>query len=183
MLCFIPPMRNIATLLVLLLACATAPVASASGKKEQKTSITFHMQGDESDNPKMIVPQMVNGKKLFFRRVPEISTKDIVSFAPFPAADGEYGIVIRLKESAANRISAVSTANQGRWLLALVSGRVCDAVLIDKPVSDARLVIWKRITAEDIALFDQTIPRIGKENEKKKKSWFSSKTSTTTSSN
>ncbi|MES2995346.1 MAG: hypothetical protein V4733_00885 [Verrucomicrobiota bacterium] len=160
--------------LLVLLSLICLPLrADASGKKEVKFSITFHSQTDGMDNPKMIFPQTVNGRNLFFRRVPEIGSKDIQSFAPFPADDGQYGLVLQLKPTAANRIFAVTTANQGQWLLALVNGRVADAVIVDKPINDGRLVIWKRVTLEDIALLDKELPRTGEAKPQKKKSFFS----------
>lgn len=157
------------TCLVALLALVLPTAAPASGKKEAKCSVTFHIETDSSDNPKMIFPQQVNGQTRYFRRLPEVGTKDIVSFSPFPSEIDSYGAMFRLKDNAAKRINAITTATQGRWLLAQVNGRVVDAVLIDKPVTDGMLVVWKRVTLADIALFDESFPRIGQENQKKKK--------------
>ena len=153
-------------LLALVLIPADAP---ASGKKEVKSSVSFHIETDASDNPKMIFPQPVNGQTRYFRRLPEVATKDIVSFSPFPSDTEGYGIMFRLKDNASKRINAITTATQGRWLLAQLNGRVVDAVLIDNPVTDGMLVIWKRAELADIALLDEAFPRIGQENQKKKK--------------
>lgn len=159
-------------ILAILIFPLLAPLAGAAGKKNEKFSISFHLEAEATDNPKMIFQQMVGGRAKVFKRVPEIHSKDIASFAPFPTADGDYGLVLRLHPAAVNRIHAVTTANQGRWLVALVNGRVADAVLIDKPVSDGRMVIWKRVMLADITLMDEVLPRIGKEQEKKKKKSF-----------
>ena len=126
------------------------------------------METEATDNPKMIFPQMTNGQQRFFRRMPEISIKDIVSFNPFPSDAGgdDYGIVFTLKPSAARRFSAVTNANQGRWLIAQLNGRVVDGVLIDKTVNDGNLVIWKGVTLADIATLDKSLPRTGEEGKK-----------------
>lgn len=153
-----------------MLVLVFAPVAFAGSKPDSKISLSFHMETDQNENPKMVFTQMDNGKARYFRRMPEITTKDVLSFSPFPAegADG-YGMVFRLKENAAHRFAAVSNVNQGRWLVAQINGRLVDGVLIDKPVNDGMLVIWKGATLNDVKLFDAAMPRIGREGKKNKK--------------
>jgi hypothetical protein len=163
-------MKLLTAALTLLLCFAITPTALASGKKTSKTSITFHIETESSDNPKMIFPYPVGGKQRFFRRLPEISKRDIVSFNPFPSqADEAYGVIFKLKPAAANRLAAITNANQGRWLVAQVNGRMVDAVLIDRQISDGVIVIWQAINLTDIAEFDKEWPRVGTGNAKKKK--------------
>lgn len=157
------------TCLLALFALVLPAAALASGKKDVKCSVTFHLETEASDNPKMIFPQAVNGQTRYFRRMPEVSTGDILSFSPFPSEVEDYGAMFRLKDHAAKRLNAITNVSQGRWLLAQVNGRVVDAVMIDKPIADGMLVVWKRLQIGDIASFDESFPRIGKENEKKKK--------------
>lgn len=146
---------------VLLAACAVLPL-HASGKKGQTAGISFHMQADQSDNAKMIFPQATNGKMLVYKRVPEIITKDIAGFAPFPSKDGEgYGVVLQLKPGPKNRWSAVTSTSVNRWVAAMVNGRVVDAVMVDKQIDDGMIVIWKGIGEAEIAAFDKEVPRIG----------------------
>jgi hypothetical protein len=152
--------------LLMLAVLVLVPTAFASGKKENKASITFHMETEATDNPKMIFPQLANGQRRFFRRMPEISTKDIVSFNPFPSEAGDYGIVVRLKSNAAARLSAVTNANQGKWMISQVNGHVVNGFFIDKQVDDGVLVIWQGVTLADITLLDEELPRAG---DKKKK--------------
>lgn len=146
------------------------PSLSAMGKADAKFSTSFHMETDENENPKMTFQQLANGQVRFFRRMPEFSTNDIVSFSPFPSEIGEdYGVVFRLKDNVARRLAAITNANQGRWMIAQVNGRVVDGVLIDKQVDDGVLVIWKGVTLQDITLFDSSLPRTGENGKKKKK--------------
>ncbi len=168
--CFNRAMKSFIATLSMLLCVALAPTLHASGKKEDKISISFHLETDATDNPKMIFPQEVSGQQRFFRRVPDIMTKDVVSFNPFPAEGGEgYGIVFRLKGSSTNRYSALTNANQGKWMVAQINGRVVDGLIIDKQVNDGFIVVWRGATLADIDAFDKNLPRIGAENEKKKK--------------
>lgn len=157
--------------LLTMLAFAIAPAVSASGEKKMKATVSFHMETEATDNPKMIFSQMAYGKQRFFRRMPEITTKDMVSFSPFPSDAGgdDYGIVFILKENAAKRLAAITSANQGRWMITQINGRVVDGVLIDKQIDDGRLVIWKGATLADVTLFDEGLPRVGQEGKKKKK--------------
>lgn len=154
---------------VALLSLTPGLSAHASGKKGEATGISFHLQADETDNPKMVFPQLTNGKQLVFRRAPEVNTKDIAAFNPFPSQDGDgFGVVLQLKPVAKNRFAALSNAAVNRWMVAMVNGRIVDAVLIDKEVNDGFLVIWKGIGAAEIDAFDQKVPRIGEEKPRKK---------------
>ncbi len=163
-------MKSRIAVILIMVVCAMAPAVFASGKKENKASVSFHIETDMNDNPKMIFPQLANGKTRYFRRMSEIGTKDIVSFSPFPSEVGEdYGLVLRLKSNAVNRLAAVTAANQGRWLIAQLNGRVLDGVMIDKQINDGFIVIWKGATLADITLLDADMPRMGQEGAKKKK--------------
>jgi len=155
--------------LLTMLGLALSPAVFASGKKEMKATLSFHIETEATDNPKMIFGQMAYGKTRYFRRMPEITTKDVVSFSPFPSDAGgdDYGMVFILKENAAKRLAAITNINQGKWLLAQINGRVVDGVLIDKPVNDGRIVIWKGATLADVTIFDGDLPRIGQQKKQK----------------
>ncbi len=143
-----------------------SPVARAGGNKEV-AQISFHLETDASDNPKMIFPHQLMGKQRFFRRMPEISSKDFKAFNPFPSEDqASYGVLIQLKESAGKRFTACTTAGQGKWLVCQAFGRVVDGVIIDQPVNDHVIVVWKGLTLEEIRELDKVMPRVGEEKKK-----------------
>ena len=153
--------------LLMLAVLALAPPLFGAGKNENKASVTFHLETEASDNPKMIFPQGVGNQTRYFRRMPEIGIKDIVSFSPFPSDTGEsFGIVFRLKGNAVNRLAAVTAANQGRWLISQVNGRAVDGVIIDKQVNDGYIVIWKGVTLADVEILDKELPRADEANKK-----------------
>ena len=164
-------MRPRFTVLLTILVLAFSPAAFGSGKAETKASVSFHMETEANDNPKMIFPQMTNGKTRYFRRMPEITTKDVVSFNPFPSDAGgdDYGIVFRLNGNSARRFAAITNANQGRWLLSQINGHVVDGVLIDKQIDDGFLIVWKGAALADVKLFDSFLPRCGQEGKKPQK--------------
>lgn len=153
----------------MVLALALAPPLFAGGKKENKASVTFHMETEATDNPKMIFAQVVGGQTRYFRRMPELSLKDMVAFSPFPSEVPEtFGIVFKLKSNAVNRLAAVTAANQGRWLISQVDGHAVDAILIDKQVNDGFIVIWKGVTLADVTILGADLPRTDAANPKKK---------------
>jgi hypothetical protein len=144
------------------------PAAQAGGKAGEKPSVSFHMQMDATDNPKMIFPQVMDGETRYFSRSPDISVKDIAAFSPFPSEDGQsYGVAFQLKPPAARRLSALTGINRGRWMVSQVSGRVVDGVMIDQQVNDGFIIIWKGVTLAEIELYDKLAPRIGAAKKKK----------------
>ncbi len=148
---------------------AAAPPAVAGAKKDKVARISFHIETEGADNPKMIFPYELFGQQRFFRRIPDISSNDFVAFSPFPAEDqASYGVVFQLKDTARRRLAAVTADNIGRWFVCQGFGRIVDGVLIDKVVDDGVLVIWKGLSLEEIGELDKTMPRIGEKNKKGK---------------
>ena len=169
LLCFTPAMKPHLAALSMMAVLALVQPLFAGGKKEDKASVTFHMETEATDNPKMIFPQLANGQTRYFRRLPEISIKDLVAFSPFPSDAGDgYGVVFKLKENVRNRFAAITNANQDRWLISQVNGRVVDGVKIDKQIDDGFIVIWKGVTLADLRLLDEQMPRLGAKEKKKK---------------
>lgn len=154
---------------IMTLVLALAPAAFAGGKKEAKSTVSFHIETAATDNPKMIVPQHIGGQQRFFMRSPDVDSKDIQSFSPFPSeVPDQYGIVFTVKPAAVGRLAAVTNVSQGSWMIAQLNGRVVDGVVIDKQIGDGRLVVWSGVTLQDITLLDQQYPRTGEEGKKKK---------------
>ncbi len=169
-LCFTLAMRSLLLGITSLVLTALILPLQASGKKEPKLQISFHIETEATGNPKMIFPQNVAGRTRYFSRMPDISSKDIVSYAPFPSSvDESYGAVFKLKDHVSNRLAAITNANQGRWMIAQINGRVVDGIIIDAQVNDGRLVVWKSLSLADFTIFDEQMPRTGEEKKKKKK--------------
>jgi hypothetical protein len=151
-------------LLALLIIPASTVTSWASGKKTPPASISFHMEGSAAEVPKFArkVKTLIGEK--YFRKVPEVSTKDIVAFSPFPADDkNSYGVIFKLNSKATQRLNTSTTMNRGKLLLALVNGQALGVVRIDKPVKDGMLVIWSGIKQQEIKLYDKVAPRIGED--------------------
>jgi len=159
--CFDSAMSSLTKFLVFAVLVCGGHVAMAGGEKKA-VQISFHIEADANDNPKMIFPFQIRGQQKVFRRIPEISSKDLVAFSPFPAEDqASYGALFQLKENARRRLAAVTSVNQGRWLVSQAFGRVVDGVMIDGAVDDGAIVIWKGLTLEEIRELDTVMPRVG----------------------
>ncbi len=154
--------------ITLALGWAVASGAHGGGKAGEDAVVSFHIETEQGENPKMIFPVEAGGKTRYFRRMPEIGMRDISAFRPFPGDDNAstYGIVFQLKNAAGRRLASITGANQGRMLLAMTNGRPVDMVLIDQPVDDGFIVIWKGVTEADIRLYDAAVPRIGEDKKK-----------------
>ena len=151
-------MKHLMIILVLL-----APLSTyAGGKKTPPASITFHMEGAEAEAPKFARKIRTLAGDRYFRKVPEVATRDIVAYSPFPADDKKtYGLVFKLSPQASRRLFATTTNNRGKLLLSLINGQAAGVVRIDKPVSDGILVVWSGITQAEVKKYDMLVPRIG----------------------
>jgi hypothetical protein len=142
----------------------------ANGKKAPPASITFHVEGSSQEGPKFVRKVKTIAGERYFRKVPEVSTPDIVAFSPFPADDKTtYGIVFQLSKRASTRLNAATNMNNGKLLIAIVNGQAVGVVKIDAPVTDGQLVIWSGIKDHEIKLYDQLAPRIGEDRKTWKK--------------
>ena len=136
----------------------------ASGDKKPTISVSFYVEGEIESGKKHVFPLQSDGFTNYYQRVPEITTKDVRAFTPFPAEDQiSYGIVLQLTPQGARRLQNLSNANQGRILLAMINGRPVDTVWINRQVNDGLIVIWKGVSVGDIRLADMNMPRIGQD--------------------
>lgn len=152
-------------LLIPLLIVASISLAYPMGKRPEKNRLTFHIQGKESDGPKMAFPVPMGDRRLFFSKSPVTFTKEIVSLKHFMTDDGTYGATFSFDKPAAGRIAAITTSNRDKWLVAMLNGRPVDVVFIDEPVTDGRLVIWRGITQKEIIRFEYAMPITGETRE------------------
>lgn len=160
--CFAPGMRLTVKNMVAVVFAILLGSVMAGGNKGKKVNISFHIETEASDNPKMIFPHQVMGQQRFFRRLPEVSSKDYVAFSPFPSEDqASYGVILQLKDNARRRLAAVTQISSGKWLVCQAFGRIVDGVLVEDPVDDGVVVVWQGLTLEEIRQLDESLPRIG----------------------
>lgn len=151
-------------LLTIAIALVVSVNAQAGGKKPGPMAVSFHLQAHEGEGKKLVFAFPTAGKEIFYRRSAEFTANDVIAFQSFPADDDQsYGLILQLNKVAGQRLTSMSGANRGKYLLAMVNGSVRDAVLIDKVVNDRLLVIWQRIGAAEVRAANKLMPRIGED--------------------
>ncbi len=150
-------MRRFLFLLPLLLS--TLVSCSTFGKKD-KVLITVFSQGSDMDSPKSVFRRNLEGKEVILKVIPEFTQKSVVAFHPFPAADGSYGIALKLDFKGSNALEIVTRTRQGELLVSMVNGAVVDYVTIDSTVMNGIFTIWRGLPEELIAIMDKEYPRI-----------------------
>lgn len=151
-------MKRFAPLLLLLLA----PLMLGFSRKAEFT-ITFHSLASEVDPPKSMFPFDLNGKRVFFKIVPEFSQQNIMSFYQFPAEAGKgNGLTLQLDFRGRASLEMITRSRKDEYLLAMVNGTPVDFVVLDQPVSDGIITIWQGVPDEVIKAMDKKFPRFKK---------------------
>lgn len=145
-----------------------------AGGKSSDPYVGIHAEGDETDGPTMVRPNVINGKKHFFRISPEVVTRHFEAFHAFVTEDGtSYGAALRLNEEGVRAMAVMCSLNQGRLARTIVNGKALDVIQIDKPSQDGYFIVWAGLDAADLKLLSKKLKRLDSgvpgENEKKKK--------------
>ncbi len=150
-------------LLVFGILLASALWCEGAGKKYKLYIVTFHVEGDDKDNPKMVTPVKLGQehRQYYFSNLPTFTDKDIAWFYPFTAADGvSYGAAFRFKEHAARQLKDVTLVNHGKLLGLRCSDAPLQAVLIDRPIDDGVVVIWSGLQQRHLKEFEKYFPHV-----------------------
>ena len=150
-------------LLIVLFLLATAMWCHWMGKQYKLYLVTFHIEGESTDNPKMITPVKLGQehRQYFFSKIPTFTDNDIAWFYPFSAADGvSFGVAFRMKEHATIELKAITLTNQGKLLGLRCSDAPLQAVLIDKPIDDGVVVIWSGLQQRHLQEFRKRFPHV-----------------------
>lgn len=136
--------------------------------QQQKPYPIFFLTEEPSasgNSARMIV--MYNGRP--YTRLPILNQDHLESFSSFMnMQDGSYGVEFLLKSEMRNRLFAVSQEKQGMRILPVVNGLAFQPVLLDRPVTDGKLVIWGGLNGYDLKEIARTITPADPEKEKKR---------------
>ena len=147
--------RRLPLILILALG-ALVPLHAGDGKR--KHSIAIHSEGSPADGEKRVFPRNVLGEERFFRISPEITETNFKAFYPFKADDGtSFGATFFLDDKAALRLDQLTTADQGKFVLAVVDGQPVDYMTIDKPVTDGVITIWRGLSQEHLEFMEKKL--------------------------
>ncbi len=151
---------------------AAFPLVTYAGeKKPAPVSIRVFCEGNEKEGESFVTPiELTNPpKKVFMRKVPVVTERDISSFYPFPGQDGMIGAYFRLDAHGADKLDQFTTEDRGKLAVVVVNGRVAAAMRIEQRVRDGILYVPGGILPNEIALLETKYPVIGREDEFGKK--------------
>lgn len=143
----------------------------AGQKKPPPVSIRLLCEGNEREGESFVTPvELTNPqKKIFVRKVPVITERDIRGFLPFPGRDGMIGAYLLLDAHGADKLEQFTTSDRGKLAVIFVNGRVASAVRVDTRVTDGILFVPGGILPNEIQLLKDRYPVIGREAEFGKK--------------
>ncbi|MEI6032800.1 MAG: hypothetical protein WCS65_00800 [Verrucomicrobiae bacterium] len=162
-------MRSLLRILPALLAIS--PLAVQAGqKKPAPVSLRLLAEGHEKEGESFVSPvELTNPpKKIFVRKVPILSERDIKAFYPFPGSDGLAGAYFRLDAHGADKLEQFTTEDRGKLAIVFVNGRVAAALRVER-VTDGLLYVPGGITPDEISTLQAKYPIIGRESEFGKK--------------
>ncbi len=150
-------MKQLLPLLLILASCA------ATDEKKTDYSITFHTVASDMDPPKTMFPFDLNGKRIFFKIVPEFSQQNVIAFHPFPSTTGiGKGAVLQLDFRGKSQLEIISRTRKDEYLLTMVNAQPVDFLVLDQPVMDGMITIWQGLNDEVILKMDKKIQRMSK---------------------
>lgn len=164
--------------LALLALGAISAHAGGSNRKKDVLTVRIHGEGGAEEGEKFTVPVvLLDGHRAALSIMPLLSDHDIKAVYPFRAADGSYGVYLRLDQHGANLLTQYSLERMGRnnVLVVMVNGRQVTDILVDKPVRDGIFCIPLGLTMIEAARFVNAYPVMGQEkatSQKKKRAPF-----------
>lgn len=146
-------MRLLTPILFALCMILVHPVAAGDGK--QKHTFSFHSEGNAVDGAKRTFTHSINGEEKVFQTIPDITHIDFSGFVPFRATDGTYAAAFTLTQHGALKLNQLTLSKRGSYMVATVDMKVVDYMIIDKPVNDGVIVMWRGLTAEQILYLEK----------------------------
>lgn len=148
-------MRSVALAMVVALVVP----AICHGKKPHCT-LRAHVEANANDGP-VFSTQLrspATGRSIVIAKTPTISERDVVSFRPYPAADGSYGVLFNLSDHGKLALDTLSVEKRGTFLYVFINGRPAAELQIDRRVSDGKLYIASGLTLADVELMKKDWP-------------------------
>jgi hypothetical protein len=141
----------------LLLVCfifAWIPNVFGMGKSSGGPRLTWLVEGDEFEGPKMARRDVVaapDGKVHFFRVTPMITEMHVIGMIPRQAEDGSWGATFLLNEDGWRSILVAAAQDSGKLIRVYINGRPVEFQRVARPAKDDHLLmIWGGLTEEEM---------------------------------
>jgi len=146
---------------VLALCLTVAPTLAIP--KQRHCTFRVHAQANAQDTDvfSVSVRARSSGKDVAIQKLPWITERDVVAFAPYQAQDGTYGALFELDEHGHVVLDTLSVERRGGFLFVFINGRLVTDLQIDKRVSDGKIYIPSGLTAADIDVMKKDWRLIG----------------------
>ncbi|MGK0188887.1 MAG: hypothetical protein ACI9R3_004701 [Verrucomicrobiales bacterium] len=162
-------MKTRRSILTILLAASLLPAfalpvsVNASGRKKGDFFVSFHVEGDKSEGERRVAEDVVNGRQVYFKRMPVVTHKDMRGYWPFPADDGTWGAAFKLSSSGQRRLNTAGLTERKRLMRVVVNMRKVDVLYIDEAPEDGMIVVWKGLTEEELKKLEKKMPQLKSE--------------------
>ena len=142
--------------------CLTVTLTGAVAKQRHCT-FRVHAQANSQDTDvfSMSARAQSTRKDVAIQKLPWVSERDVVAFAPYKAQDGTYGALFQLDEHGRVVLDTLSVEHRGGFLFVFINGRLITELQIDKRVSDGKIYIPSGLTAADIEVMKKDWRLIG----------------------
>ncbi len=157
--------------LVLILLTVSPLLLQAGQTKPPAVSLRLFAEGNEKEGESFVTPVELTSpqKRIFVRKVPILSEKDIKAFFPFPGRDGMIGAYFRLDPHGSDKLDQFTTEDRGKLAVIMINGRVAAALKVEQRVTDGILYLSGGLLPNEVALLEMKYPIIGRESEFGKK--------------
>ena len=131
--------------------------------KQRHCTFRVHAQANPQDTDvfSMSAHATSSGKDITIQKLPWITERDVMAFAPYPAQGGTFGALFQLDEHGRVVLDTLSVERRGGFLFVFINGRMITELQIDKRVSDGKIYIPSGLTAADIELMKKQWRLIG----------------------
>lgn len=131
--------------------------------KQRHCTFRVHTQANPRDTDVFSMSSRArsSGKDIAIQKLPWITERDVVAFAPYQAQDGTYGALFQLDDHGRVVLDTLSVERRGGFLFVFVNGRMITELQIDKRVSDGKIYIPSGLNAADIEVMKKDWRLIG----------------------
>jgi hypothetical protein len=148
-------------------AFAVCATAHAGQSKPPAVSFRLHAEGAEREGPSFVAPIDLAQpqKRIFIKKVPVVTERDIAAIFPFRSPDGSLGCTFRLDASGQQRVEEHTTNARDTIVVALINGRVGAAMRVDRRITDGIVSIPAGFLPEEILALQAAHPTLGEEKQ------------------
>jgi hypothetical protein len=148
--------------LIVAVACSLL-CALPTAAKRPHCLLRFHAEANAHDSDVFAntVRSQFTGKSVAIEKTPTLSERDVVSFRPYPARDGSYGVLLQFDDHGKLALETLSIEKRGGFLFVFLNGRPLTELQVDRRIADGKIYLPSGFTVSEIELMRKDWPLIG----------------------